>query len=95
MRSILPLRWRPSPSCEAALQLGRRAVGAERDLEPPRHEPSGDARLVADEALEVAPEALVELGLLEIAELEPHAAAQRVVEAAAQEANRLRRGSPA
>ena len=74
---------------QAALQLGRRAVGAERDLEPPRHELQRRCGLVADEALEIAEEALVELGLLQVGEVEPDAAAQRVVEAAPEEADRL------
>ena len=72
---------------QAALQLGRRAVGAERDLEAPRQKLQRRRGLVAHEPFEIAPEALVELGLLQLGELEPDAAAQRVVEAAAQEAD--------
>ena len=54
---------------------------------------SSDARLLADEALEVAAEALAQLGRGDLAELEPNAAAQRVVEAALEEAAARRRGS--
>ena len=73
IRSILPLTKRPSPSSRPALELGRRAVGAEADLEPPRQERERRLRLGADEALEVAAEALAQLGRLDLAELEPHA----------------------
>jgi hypothetical protein len=55
-----------APEVEAALQLGRGAVGAERDLEAPRHQRERRLRLVADEALEVTPERLLELGRLQI-----------------------------
>src|ERR687888_1474954 len=64
---------------QAALELRGRALGAERDLEPARDERELRARLVADELLEVAPERLLELGRLEVGQLEPHPAAERLV----------------
>ena len=73
---------------QAALQLGRRAVGAEPDLEAARQELDRRLGLVLEEALQVAPEALVELRLLEVGQLEADTAAHRVVEALAQEAAR-------
>ena len=55
MRSIFPASEKPS-SVEAALKLGRRALGAERDLEAARDERRLGRGLVADEAFEVPPE---------------------------------------
>ena len=71
---------------QTALQLRRGAIGAERHLEAARDELQRRGGLVANESLEVAEEALVELGLLQVGEVEPNAAAQRVVQAAPQEA---------
>jgi hypothetical protein len=74
---------------EPTLQLGRRAVGAEADLEAAREQLQRRLRLVADEALEIAPQALLQLGRLQLGQLEPHATAQRVVETAPEEADGL------
>src|SRR5581483_798547 len=65
----------PVGELEPTLQLGRRAIGAEAHLEPARNERERRVRLVADEGLEVAPERSLQLGRLELGELEPHAAA--------------------
>ena len=90
MRSIFPERWKVS-EIEAALQLGRRALGAERDLEPARDEPQLRLGLGANERLEVAPEPLVELAALEVGQLEPRLrpAGDRLGQALAQELERL------
>src|SRR4029450_12736455 len=72
----------------AALELGGRALRSEADLEAPRQEAERGARLVADEPVEVAPAPRAELGPLHTVELEPPAAAKRVVEAALEEAQR-------
>ena len=87
MRSILPLRCSPSPSGSP-----RCSSGAERSEPNPTSKRRGAScerrtRLVAHEALEVAPETLLELGLLQLGQLEADTAAQRVVEAAAEEAD--------
>ena len=55
MRSIFPERWNVL-EVEAALELGRRALRAERDLEPARDERQLGLGLGADERLQVAPE---------------------------------------
>ena len=52
-------REREAAQVEAALQLRRRALGPERDLEAARDERGLRFRLVAHEALEVAPELAV------------------------------------
>ena len=73
---------------QAPLQLGRRALRAEADLEPARHELQLRACLVAGKALEVAPQPFFELGRLQLRQVEPDTAPERVVEAAAKEAER-------
>ena len=88
MRSILPLRWKPVAERQPPLQLGRRALRAEADLEPARHELQRRACLVAREALEVAPQPFLELRLLQLGQVEPDPASQRIVETATQEADR-------
>src|SRR4051794_24301107 len=65
----------------------RRALAAERDLEPPRHELELRHGLRADERLEIAPESLVELLPLELRQLHAHAVHRRV-EAAPKERQR-------
>src|SRR5262249_44863829 len=74
---------------EPALQLGRRAVRAEAHLEASRQQLERRCRLVAHEALEIAPQALLQLRRLKLRELQADAAAQRVVEAAAEESDSL------
>ena len=66
----------PVAELEAALQLGRGAVGAEPDLEAPRQEAELRLGLRPHEPLEVAPQALAQLGRLDLAQLEPHARAE-------------------
>src|SRR5581483_4949956 len=85
----LPAQVQAFAEVQPPLELGRRAIGAEADLEAAWHEPERRGCLVAHEALQVAPEALLELGGLKVGELEAHAAAQRIVEAASQEADGL------
>ena len=59
------------------------------DLEAPRGECQLGVRLVVQEALEIAPEPLAQLGRLDIAELEPHSRAEGVVQALLEEAQPL------
>src|SRR5581483_1875893 len=73
---------------EPALELRRRAVAPEADLEAAGLEHELRARLLAHEPLEVAPERLAQLRRRDLAELEPHARAERVVEAALEERQR-------
>src|SRR5919109_3558162 len=58
-------RDREVTEIEARLQLRRRAVGAERHFEAPRHERQAELDLVADEAPEVPRQPLVELVTLQ------------------------------
>src|SRR5919109_1464227 len=60
---------REAVEIEAALELGRRPLRAERDLEFARDERRLRCRLGADEVLEVALESAHELAALEIGEL--------------------------
>ena len=53
IRSIFPESQRSVAERQAALELGRRALGAERDLEPARHELHLGGRLVSEEPLEI------------------------------------------
>ena len=80
---------REAVDLEPALELGRRAVGAERDLELARDEAERRLGLLAHEVLQVAPEALLELAPLEVAELDPDAALDRLGQALAEELERL------
>src|SRR5207248_8154491 len=75
-----------SAEVEPALQLGRRAVRPERDLEAPRHERLLRLRLRPHEGLQVAPEALLELAPLQLGHVHPHAG-ERLVEAPPHEAD--------
>ena len=74
---------------EPALELWRRPLGAERDLELARDETERRLGFFADEVLQVAPHALFELAPLEVAELDPDAALDRLRQALAQELERL------
>src|SRR4029079_2609873 len=76
--------------CEAAevepsLELRRRALGPERDLEAVRYERRLRLGLASDELLEVAGEALLELVPLEVGQVEADVPLQRVGQALAQE----------
>src|SRR5207302_1712897 len=73
---------------EPALQLRRRALAPEADLEAPGDEPQFRARLVAHESIEVVEQPDAQLGCLRLGELDADAAAQRLVEAAAEELER-------
>src|SRR5205823_12591569 len=70
----LPGEREPGAELEAALQLRRRPVAAERDLEPARDEGQAGLALLFDDRLEVAPQRLIELAQLHVRELHPHAA---------------------
>src|SRR5438874_3213975 len=59
-------RDREAVDLEPALELGRRALRPERDLETSRDEPEGRLCLAAHEVLEVAPQALLELAALKV-----------------------------
>src|SRR5207249_7377941 len=85
----LPREPDPVGELEPALELRRCSLRPEQDLEPPWDERQVGFGLVADELLEVAPERLFELRRLELRQLETDASAQRVVEAAAKERDRL------
>src|SRR5262249_13389353 len=74
---------------EAALQLQRGALQAQRDLEAAGDELERRPRRVAGDVLDVARERLRELAALERGQVEPDAAAERVVEAAARPAHGL------
>ena len=87
MRSIFPDSVDPA-EVDSALQLLRRALRAERDLEPPGHERQRLLRFGADERLEVAPQRLVELAALHVGHVHAHAR-ERIVEAGAHEAHRV------
>ena len=76
----LPGERQPGRELETALQLRRRPLVPERDLEPARHEREAGLALLLDDRLEVAPQRLVELAQLHLGELHPHAA-DRLVEA--------------
>src|SRR5215210_8873698 len=84
----LPGERDPVAEVEPALELGRRSLRAEADLELSRHERRRSKRLVTDELLEVAAKTLLELAPLELGHLHPHAR-QRSSEALAEEAERL------
>src|SRR5439155_14243939 len=73
---------------EPALELLRRALGAERDLEAARHQLQLRGGLVAQERLEIAQQALFELAPLQIGQLHPNPR-HRLREALAQELERL------
>ena len=85
IRSIFPAR-REVAQVEAALKLRRRALGAERDLEAPRHERALVLGLGSNERLEVAPELPHELAPLELGEFLPHPG-HRLLETAVDEAH--------
>src|ERR1700751_5401711 len=70
---------------EAALQLRRRPLGAKRDLETVRHERRRRLRLGADELLEVAREADLQLAALELREVGAPMRVERLGEALAAE----------
>src|SRR5439155_880079 len=76
------------PEREAALQLGRRSLRAERDLELTRDELHLRFGFVADEALEVGEERLAQLGSLQRLQVEPHTGLERGVETSAHEVKR-------
>ena len=84
IRSIFPERSDAVAEVEAALELRRGAVRAERDLELARLERRLALRLEPDEPLEVAQEGQLELAPLQLAHLEPDAA-QRLAQALAHE----------
>src|SRR5215210_5821310 len=84
----LPGDGEPS-EVEPPLQLGRRALGAERDLELARHERRRRLGLAADELLEVAREALLELAPLEVGHVDADVCLERVAQALAQEDERV------
>jgi hypothetical protein len=67
---------------EPALQLGRGALRPERHLEAPGNERRLRLGVLAHERLQVAPEAVAKLALLQLGQLHPHAV-DRLVEAAA------------
>jgi hypothetical protein len=70
---------------EAALELYRGRARPEADLEPTRDEREAELELLLDEVLEIAREGLLELEPLEVGEVEPDAAGDRLGEAFAQE----------
>src|SRR5207302_1261593 len=82
-------REREPVDLQPPLQLGRRALGAERDLELPRDERQLRLGFLAHEVLEIAPEALLELAPLQIAELDPDAALDRLGQALAEKCERV------
>ena len=87
MRSIFPESVSLSPSSSPRCSSGAARSLPKRDLEAPRHERRRRLALLLDERCEVAPERLVELALLHLGEIHPHAG-ERVVEAAAHKAGR-------
>ena len=64
---------RDSAQVEPALQLGRGALGAERDLEAPRQERAVALRLGVHEGLQVTEQAVLELAPLQPGHLHPDA----------------------
>ena len=82
-------RDREAAELEPALQLGRGALGAERDLEAARHERRLRLGLAPDQLLEVAREALLELVALQLGQVEAHVRGERVGQALAQEDERV------
>src|SRR5581483_10501558 len=67
-----------------------RALGAERDLEVARDERQLRLRLGLDELAQVAAQSEVELAALELREVDPDAAGERLVDARVEEAERVR-----
>src|SRR5687768_9673098 len=68
----------PFGELEPALQLRRRALRAEQHLKAARDERRFRRRVFADERLEVSPETVLELALLQLGELHPDAFDRRV-----------------
>src|SRR5947208_12448978 len=66
-------RERERAEIETALELLGRALRAERNLEPPRHQLQLRGGLVAEESLEVAEQPLLELPPLQVGQLHPDA----------------------
>src|SRR5919108_2959626 len=82
-------REREAVDLQAALELGGGTLRAERDLEAARDQSEGRVGLLSDEVLEVAPEALLELPPLQLAELDPDAALDRRGQALAEKREAL------
>ena len=70
---------------EAALELDRGRARPEPDLEAARHEREAELELLLHEVLEVARKVLLELEPLEVGDVEPDAAGDRLDQAFAQE----------
>src|SRR5439155_9336887 len=66
-------REREGAEIETALELLWRALGAEGNLEPPRHELQLGGGFVSHERLEIAQQALLELAPLQVGQLHPDA----------------------
>src|SRR5437764_664882 len=81
-------RERERAEIETALELLGRALRAERNLEPPRHQLQLRGGLVPEERLEVAEQPLLELLPLQVGQLHPDAS-HRLGEALAQELERV------
>ena len=88
IRSIFPESRRPSSELEPALELRRRPLGAECDLEAARFERDLRHGLVTNEGFEVHEQRLAKLGLLEWREIEANSRLDRVVEAATDQRER-------
>src|SRR5881227_2170819 len=81
-------RERERAEIETALELLGRALRAERNLEPPRHQLQLRGGLVAEESLEVAEQPLLKLSPLQVGQLHPDAR-HRLGEALAHELERV------